>query len=303
MITPEYLTKGDKIGIVSPAGRIDSDKVDHAVSILEKHGLKVLPGSNVFNTHHRFAGTDDERAEDLQKMLDNKDIKAIMCSRGGYGTIRILSKLNFDGFIRSPKWIAGFSDITILHSVLQSKLNTESIHATMPKEFIADSKGMSVNSLLNVLFGKDPEYDLESHKLNRKGNVKGVLAGGNLSVLYSLSGTPYEQDLRGKILFIEDINEYLYHLDRVMINFKLRGILSGLSGLIVGAMNNMKDDDPSFGKTAYEIISEAVSDYDYPVCYGFSAGHINTNLAMILGREIELDVKKDSTNIKFLDKK
>lgn len=300
MLTPDYLKKGDKIAIVSPGKNILEKKVIPAINKLKQWGLEVVLGAHIYQSFNQFAGTDEQRAEDLQKMLDDDSIKAILCARGGYGTIRIIERLNFDRFINNPKWLIGYSDITVLHSLINYKLNVETLHATMPLNFSEDgSDNEAIISLKNALFGQKIEYDLKTQKLNRKGTANGILAGGNLSVLYSLQGTDIALDTKDKILFIEDIDEYLYHIDRIMFNFKLSRKLAGLNGLIVGGMSKMKDDEIPFGKTAYEIISEAVSAYNYPVCYDFPAGHIETNLALIFGREISLVVDDFQAKVSF----
>lgn len=303
MIKPEYLKKGDKIGIVSPGKNISEKKVIPAINKLKQWGLEVVLGAYMYQSFNQFAGTDEQRAEDLQKMLDDDSIKAILCARGGYGTIRIIERLNFDRFINAPKWLIGYSDITVLHSFVNYKLNIETLHATMPLNFPANEKDNETTiSLKNALFGNKIEYNISPHKLNRQGTARGILTGGNLSVLYSLQGTDIALAPKDKILFIEDIDEYLYHIDRMMFNFKLSGKLAGLNGLIVGGMSKMKDDKPAFGKTAYEIISEAVSGYNYPVCYDFPAGHIEDNFALIFGREISLKVDEFRTKVSFKDK-
>ena len=300
MLTPDYLKKGDKIAIVSPGKNILESQVTSAIKKLNEWGLEVVLGSHIYQSFNQFAGTDEQRAEDLQKMLDDDSVKAILCARGGYGTNRIIEKLNFDRFINAPKWLIGYSDITVLHSFIHNKFNVETLQATMPLNFPANGKdNEAIISLKNALFGQKIEYNIGTHQLNRKGTARGILTGGNLSVLYSLQGTDIALAPRDKILFIEDINEYLYHIDRIMFNFKLSGKLAGLNGLIVGGMSEMKDDKPAFGKTAYEIISEAVSGYNYPVCYDFPAGHIENNLALIFGREISFVVDEFQAKVSF----
>ncbi|MCK4661962.1 MAG: LD-carboxypeptidase [Bacteroidales bacterium] len=300
MNKPLYLKSGDKVGVISPGKSLSVQTISFADNLLGKWGLEVIMGKNIDKSYNQFAGTDDERAKDLQEMLDDKSIKAILCSRGGYGTIRIIEKLNFKNFIKYPKWIVGYSDITVLHSYLNKILNFESIHGVMPINFPENIKdNESTESLKRTLFGQNPEYTIKSHKLNRKGKASGILVGGNLSILYSLRGTKLDLDYKGKILFIEDIDEYLYHIDRIMLNLKLGGILAGLKGMIIGGMTNMKDNEITFGKSAYEIIHEAISEYNFPVCFNFNAGHIEPNLTLILGRKIVLDVKQNEVEIEF----
>lgn len=291
MYQPAALQKGDKIGIVSPAGKIDSEKVGIAVSRLEKVGYKIVLGKHVFDECNMFAGKDIDRLQDFQLMLDDPEIKAILCARGGYGSVRILEHLDFDLFIRKPKWIIGFSDITVFHSYLNNILGVESLHATMPINFpLEDINTKSVTTLLDSISGTFSDYQIPSHKLNRSGMADGELVGGNLSILYSLRGTVMDFDTLDRILFIEDVGEELYHLDRMMRNLKMGGKLSELQGLIVGGMSEMKVGNPNFGKSAYEIIYEAIEHYNYPVVFNFPAGHIEENWAMPFGRSIQIDV-------------
>ncbi len=299
MISPKYLTQGDKIAIISTARKITKEEVAPAIKKFNDWGLNVVLGKNIFNSYNQFAGTDDERLSDLQQMLNDNSIKAIMCSRGGYGTARIIDKINFDEFIKNPKWLVGYSDITVLHSKI-NMLNIESIHATMPINFPKSNEDTeSIISLKKALFGEQIKQEIKSHKFNKTGSAKGTLIGGNLSILYSLRGTSLDLDTDNKILFIEDLDEYLYHIDRMMQNLKLGNKLENLKGLIVGGMCDMNDNTTPFGKNAYEIINEAVAEYDYPVCYNFPAGHIKQNLALILGRKIEIEINNLQTTVEF----
>lgn len=296
MIQPPYLNKGDKIGIISTARKVTKAEMEPAVRKIAEWGYIPVLGKNLFSQQNQFAGTDEERAADLQGMLDNNDIKAILCSRGGYGTIRIMEELRFIKFRKNPKWLIGFSDITALHSCFHQTLDCETIHGIMPINFPEDgTDNDSLTSLKKLISGEHLKYEFPSHVLNRKGRTDGVLCGGNLSMLYSLRGTNFDIDTSGKILFIEDVDEYLYHIDRMMMNLNLGEKLSGLNGLIVGEMSEMKDNTIPFGKTAYEIIAEAVEEYDYPVMYNFPAGHGTTNNAMIFGRKIDLKVAESSS--------
>lgn len=292
MITPDYLNKKDKIAIVAPAGKISKEKVETAINILQGWGLEVLLGTNVFSDYYQYAATDSERLIDLQQALDNPSVKAILFARGGYGAIRIIDQVDWSGFSKNPKWLIGFSDITIFHSHIQKNLKIETIHATMTAGL---TDPVSAESLRKALFGEKLNYEFKTHPLSQKGKAKAILAGGNLAVLCSLIGSASEVDTKGKILFIEDVGEYLYRLDRMMWQLKRTGKLSHLKGLIVGGMTDMKDNETSFGKTAYEIVSEAVIEYDYPVCFGFSAGHMDDNRALILGRKVNLNVDDSST--------
>lgn len=299
MITPKSLNKGDKIAIVAPAGKIIKEIVDNAGRVFESWGLKVVLGNHLFNNNFQYAADDKERASDFQQMLNDGSIKAIMCARGGYGALRIIDSLNFSSFIKNPKWIIGFSDITVFHSFIQRNYSIETIHATMTAGFPDDGKStLSIGSLRKVLFRESLNYDIETHLLSRKGKSEGFLTGGNLAILCSLIGSNSDIDTSGKILFIEDVGEYLYRLDRMMWTLKRAGKLQKLAGLIVGGMTDMKDNDTPFGKTAYEIIAEAVEEYDYPVCYGFPAGHREDNRALILGRKVKL-VVRGQVNINF----
>jgi muramoyltetrapeptide carboxypeptidase len=233
-------------------------------------------------------------------MLDDDSVKAILCARGGYGTVRIIDKLNFDTFCRKPKWIAGYSDATVLLSHIQSNFGIETIHGTMPINFPTDgSDNNSTRSLHDALFGNAPAYTMTPSPLNRTGTAEGELTGGNLSILYALNGTPSEVNYDGKILFIEDLDEYLYHIDRMMTTLKRAGKLSRLAGLVVGGMTKMNDNTIPYGKTAEEIVAEVVAEYDYPVCFGLPTGHQDQNLALIIGRNVILDVRQDSASLTF----
>lgn len=302
MYQPATLLKGDKIGIVSPAGKINADKVGIAVRRFENAGYEVILGNHVFDEENQFAGSDANRLCDFQLMLDDPEIKAIICSRGGYGSIRILENLNFDLFLRNPKWIVGYSDITVFHSYLNNLLGVESLHAIMPINFSSEKdENYSISTLFQSLTGNLGNYKILSHKLNRIGLAEGEIIGGNLSILYSLRGTAIDFETHGKILFIEDVGEELYHLDRMMQNLKMGGKLSELQGLVVGGMSHMKVGNPDFGKTAYEIVLEAVENYSYPVVFDFPAGHIEENWTLPFGRFIRLDVSEESAEF-FLDK-
>lgn len=299
MITPQHLKKGDKIGIISTARKISREEVLPAIKVFEKWGLKVETGKNLFREYHQFAGTDEQRLADIQYMLDNNEIKAIICARGGYGTVRIIDNIDFRKFCDNPKWIAGFSDVSVLHSHIHTNFGIETLHSAMPlnfKDFPVNSQ--SLVSLNNALFGNKLSYEFRNHSLNRKGTASAVITGGNLSILYSIIGSASDIDTRGKILFIEDLDEYLYHIDRMMINLKRNAKLEKLAALVVGGMSDMNDNAIPFGNSAYEIIRDKVEEYDYPVCYGFPAGHIENNHALIFGRKARLIIK-ESVNLSF----
>jgi len=294
--TPAYLNTGDKIGIVSTARKISEQEIEIAVNVLWKWGLKPVLGQHLFSEDHQYAGADADRTADLQQMLDDPEIKAILCARGGYGTGRIVDDLSFEKFAQSPKWLVGYSDITVLHSHMHRHLDMETIHGPMAINF-ADERDLGV--LKDALFGEHLSYDFSGNQLNREGTAKGRLVGGNLSILYSQRSTPSDIETAGKILFIEDLDEYLYHVDRMMMNLKRSGYLSELSGLVVGGMTDMNDNKVPFGKTAQEIVKEAVSAYNYPVCFGFPAGHLDINNALIMGRTVELKVGKEQCTLDF----
>ena len=288
-ILPNNLKKGDKISLISTARKIDVEKLGQAKEVLNKWGLKVVEGKNLGAESDQFCGTDIQRASDLQAAVNDNSIKAIICFRGGYGTVRILESVDFSNLIKNPKWICGYSDVTALHNYLNSKYNIASMHSTMPVNFETNTKE-ALETFRKALFGEKYTIVAETHELNREGGASGKTIGGNLSMLYSLSGTKYDIDTREKILFIEDLDEYLYHIDRMMWNLKLSGKLSKLSGLVVGGMTDMNDNETPFGKTAVAIIKEAVEEYNYPVCFNFPCGHIDDNKTVILNKEAKLTV-------------
>ena len=296
MITPAYLKKGDKVAIVSTARKVSEEEMIPAVELLESWGLKVIYGKNLFQALNQFAGTDEDRTNDFQLALDDSSIKAILFARGGYGTVRIIDKMNWDGFIKNPKWLIGFSDVTVTHCHVHAHMGIETLHA--PMAFNLPKSTNAVKKKLNeVLFGGNLKYEFEENiysDINRSGEASGELVGGNLSILYSLLGSNSSVDTTGKILFVEDLDEYLYHIDRMMYALKRAGKLYKLAGLVVGGMNDMKDNKVRFNKTAEEIISEAVAEYSYPVLYGFPAGHIRNNSPLIFGRRAQLSVDSDS---------
>ncbi|TKG93412.1 LD-carboxypeptidase [Puteibacter caeruleilacunae] len=293
MIQPSPLQKGDTIAILSPAGKIDAKHVQPAVELLKELGFLVKTGEHIFSSHFQFAGTDEQRASDLQQALDDENVKAIICSRGGYGSLRTLQKINWDSFLINPKWIVGFSDVTVFHNALH-QMNMCSVHGSMPRFFFTEKKpNDSFQAMLNSITGEANKYQIDNHPLNQTGSTTAPIIGGNLSILYSLRGTPYDIKTKGKILFIEDLSEYLYHLDRIMLNLKVGGKLNDLAGLIVGGFTDMKDNDNPFGRNAYEIISDAVKEFDYPVCFNFPAGHELPNMSLKMGALAQLTVSTD----------
>jgi len=285
---PPYLQKGDTVAIVATARKISMEELQPAIDIINSWGLKVVLSKNIFCIDNQFAGTDEERAVDMQWALDDANIKAVICARGGYGTVRIVDKLDFTNFVKHPKWIVGYSDITVLHQHINQNFGIASLHATMPINFTKNEE--ATESLRKALFGEELNYTVPAHVLNRSGEASGELIGGNLSLIYALCGSKSDIDTKGKILFIEDLDEYLYHIDRMMMNLKRSGKLQVLAGLIVGGMSDMKDNTIPFGKTAEEIILDAVKEYDFPVCFDFQAGHIDRNLALVMGGVVKLEV-------------
>lgn len=288
MITPPYLSEGSKIAIVAPARKVTYDEISYAVEYIRGRGYIPVYDERLFLSYNQFAGTDDERAAVLQYYLDSDDIDAILCVRGGYGTVRIIDRLNFDKFIKIPKWVIGYSDATVLHAKLQS-IGVESIHATMPINFHNNTK-KSLDSLFEVLQGKDVKYDIMDSPYNKEGFVEAEIVGGNISVLYSLLDSGIFPNTDGKVLFLEDLDEYLYHVDRMMIALKRAGKLDNIVGLIVGGLTDMHDNSIPFGMTAEDIILEKVSEMNIPVCFNFPAGHIEDNQAIVLGRKFKLSV-------------
>jgi len=294
---PAHLKKGDKIAIVCPAKKLKKS-IAPAIALLEEWGLEVIVGKSVYASFNQFAGNDTLRASDLQSFLDDKDIKAIIAGRGGYGTIRIIDQLDFTKFNESPKWIVGFSDITVLLSHLIAVCQTQSIHGQMPGTF-EDATPDSLESLRKALFGESLSYKYISEFPNKEGKAEGILIGGNLSILVALEGSASEMDYTDKILFLEDVGEYEYSIDRMMRTLKRNGKLSNLKGLIVGAFNETKTEDIPFGKTPEQIIWDLVKDYDYPVCFNFPIGHIDDNSAMINGKKIDLLITDKTTSVVF----
>ncbi len=296
---PPDLKPGDSIGICSPARKIPQAEIEFALKMIESLGYYPVLGKNMFKEDHQFSGTDDERAEDLQFFLDDSSINAVLFARGGYGTMRILDKLNFDAFSENPKWLIGYSDITVLHNHLHAALGIESLHATMPINFAKDA--YSTETLFKVATGHSMIYEGANPTTvkNRIGNCTAQIVGGNLSLIYAMQGSVSDIDTYGKILFIEDLDEYLYHIDRMMLSLKRAEKIHGLAGLIVGGMNDMKDNAIPFGKNAEEIIASHVAEFDFPVCYGFPAGHDVKNYALPLGRTIHLHVESETTRVEF----
>jgi muramoyltetrapeptide carboxypeptidase len=299
MLTPEKLGKGDAIAIVGPAGKIDRSKVKIAKNKLESWGLNVVEGAHLFDNEFQYAANDEKRLMDFQMVLDDPQIKAILAARGGYGAIRIIDRIDFTRFRKNPKWIIGFSDITVIHSHIQSNLGIETIHGCMAGGFdLRKSNRQSLETLKKALFGEILNYKINHLNLSRKGICEGELAGGNLTILCSLIGSASDVDTDGKVLFIEETGEHHYKIDRMMKMLERAGKLSRLAGLIVGGFTQIPDKPGYFGKSVNEIIYEAVHKYEFPVCFGFPSGHIRDNRALILGRKIKMTVG-DETILNF----
>jgi muramoyltetrapeptide carboxypeptidase len=292
LLRPPALQKGDSVYILSTARKITLKEIEPAVQKFEEWGLKVIIGETIGKEWRQFAGTDEERKRDFQKALDDNNVKAIICARGGYGTVRMMDDLNYDEFTKHPKWVVGFSDITFLHVHISNSIGIQTLQGLMPFSF-PKATPEAIETLHKELFGTKNEYEVPPHELNRPGSAEGIMIGGNLSILYSITGTKSGMNTTGKILFLEDLDEYLYHIDRMMMNLKRSGKLQGLAGLVVGGFTEMKDNKVPFGCTAYDIIKEHVEEYNYPVCFGFPAGHIEDNRALVMGRTYSLQVSKD----------
>jgi len=298
MIIPPHLREGDRVAIVSTARKITTDELKPAFDLLKEWGFIAVPGRTIGVEDNQFAGDDSLRAADLQQMLDDPEIKAIWCARGGYGTVRIIDQLDFTEFLRHPKWIVGYSDITVLHAHLNQR-SVASLHAQMPLEIEKRSPETAL-SIRKALLGQLPAVNFQPNSpYGRKGTTNGILLGGNLSVLYSLQGSQSAITTRGRILFLEDLDEYLYHIDRMMQNLKRNGMLHDLAGLVVGGMSDMNDNSIPFGKTAEAIIWDYVKEFDYPVCFGFPAGHTYENRAMRFGAPATLEVGDEQASLLF----
>ncbi len=293
---PNALQKGDKIAIIATAKAIEKADVEKTRIVFESWGLEVVYGSHLFDRHHQFAGTDAQRHQDLQWALDNPEIRAVICARGGYGTTRILDNIDFSSFAKNPKWVCGFSDITVLLSKI-TQLGVESLHGPMPIFFNLGLTEPSIQYLRNAFFGKELKYELKSNSLNVTGNASGILTGGNLSMICNSIGTSSELNMEGKILFIEDLTEYLYHLDRMMVQLVRSGSMAKLKGLVVGHFSKMQDNPIPFGQSVEEIILEHSKDYGFPVIFDFPTGHEPENHTLVCGRNTKLYSDKERSHL------
>lgn len=299
-INPPYLKKGDRIAITCPAKKLPAPMTD-AINLLQSWGLEVVLGETIEASHHQFSGDDALRAKDMQRFVDDDSVKAIIAARGGYGTIRIIDRVNFNRLAQHPKWVLGFSDITLLHAHLFANYGLQTIHGQMPVN-IPEATATSILTLHKALFGEDLSYEYTSQQANRSGEATGTLIGGNLTLLVAILNSASDFDYSGKILFIEDVGEYLYSVDRLVRTLDRAGKLKNLAGLIVGGFTDIKDNDIPFGQTVAEIITEVVKDYNYPVCFDFPAGHIPNNCSLVLGSTLHLQVDGQQVKASYLGK-
>lgn len=298
-LIPPHCRKGDRIALIAPAGRFPEEKMAPAIQQIEAWGFIPVPGQHVLAHNHQFAGTDEQRLADLQAAINDPAIRAIWAVRGGFGSARIIDQVDLAPLKNDPKWIIGFSDVTVLHNHLHQHLDLVTLHATMPVNFESNSRE-ALQSVVDAITGQALVHQLGlNHPLNRWGQAEAPMVGGNLSMLYSLSGTPSALETNGKVLFIEDLSEYLYHLDRMLNQLDRAGKLAGLAGLVVGAFSDMKDGRLPYGATAEEIIRAAVERYDFPVCFAFPAGHVSDNRAWLHGMECKLEVSDKGTTLSF----
>jgi muramoyltetrapeptide carboxypeptidase len=298
MIQPSHLRQGDTIGIVCPSGYIHLEKVQVCIQTLEKWGYKVKLGTTVGEKKDSFSGTDQQRAEDLQTMLDDSSIKAILCARGGYGASRIINRINFNCFNEQPKWVIGFSDITVLHAAILQQ-NCMSIHGPMAAAFAKGEAGEPyIQSLKQVLEGQPTAYTISANSMNGLGVAKAEMVGGNLCMLAHLIGSKNAIDTNGKILFLEDVGEYHYNIDRLLIQCKNAGLFDHLAGLVIGGFTDLKDPSSDFGASAYEIIKEHILGYTYPICFDFPISHSLSNFAIKQGQVYKLAISGQEVSLK-----
>jgi muramoyltetrapeptide carboxypeptidase len=299
MIQPPILKPNDTVAIVAPGRKLDAITVNEAVTIIQSWGLNVRLGNNLFQSNHAYlSGTDEQRLEDLQTALNDDSISAIICARGGYGTTRILDQIDFHAFQKNPKWICGFSDITSLHLTIQ-RLGVQSIHGTMPVLFSKTDSAKSLETLRLTLFGKQPDLEAAGTIHNRAGTATGQLVGGNLSLITDSLGTSSEIDTSYKILLIEEIDEYFYKMDRMLVQLKRAGKFEQLAGLAIGHMTDIKETEIPFKETIENIVLTHTREYNFPVAFRFPFGHENPNLAFTQGRPATLTVSKENSSIRF----
>ncbi len=297
MILPAYLQKGDTVGILCTARSFSRDAAANAVALLEEWGLQVEFGATIDVNVNQLGGTDLLRTNDLQQMLNNPNIKAIWVARGGYGTVRIIDAIDFTAFLKNPKWIIGFSDITVLHSHIHN-LGVTTLHAIMPFS-VPNALETAKETLKNALFNTPYQFTIPTNASNKMGTAKGELVGGNLSIIYSLLGSKSAINTKGKILFLEDLDEYLYHIDRMFYNLKRNGYFDDLNGLIIGGMTDMHDNQIPFGYDVKQIILALCKEYHFPICFDFPAGHIPDNRALKLGTNVTLDINATTTTLTY----
>lgn len=304
MITPPYLKPGDTVAIVAPSGVLNNryDEVDRAKTLLKSWGLHVIVGKHVFSKANHFAGTDDERCEDFQKALDDPTVSAIWCARGGYGTVRILDKLDYSKFKQHPKWLIGYSDITALHNQIHN-LGYETIHAMMCTSLTDDQKDLeqTIATFKQAIFGETLSYTLEGSSYNQTGRVTAPIVGGNLTMLHTMLGSKTSIDTTGKILFIEEIGEYKYHIDRMLQSLKRAGYFDNCAGVLVGDMTKLRTNTTPWGSSIEQLILDALGDYNFPIAFNMPAGHEADNRAMILGRTVKLTVSSGQSTVVFED--
>jgi len=304
LIQPPYLKAGDTVAIVAPSGILKhrEREINQAVALLKSWGLHAIVGKHVFNKAHHFAGTDEERCEDLQNAMDDPKISAIWCARGGYGTVRILDQLDYTKFKKKPKWVIGYSDITALHNQLHNE-GIQSLHALMCVSLTKDISEVkaSVETFKSTLFGSPVNYTLEGSTYNRIGEASGQLVGGNLTILHTMLGSKTSIDTSGKILFIEEIGEYKYHIDRMLQSLKRAGYFENCKGVIVGDMSRMRKNTTLWGTSIEQLILDALAEYDFPITFNMPAGHEKDNRALVFGKEIQLTVGSSQSSVLFLD--
>ena len=292
-----FLSKNDKIGIISPAGKVIEEELVFAINMLKSWGFDPIVGKNCFGSYGCFSGTTENRESDLQSMLDSDEIKAIFCTRGGYGIAQIINDLCFEKFKKNPKVIIGYSDVTVLHNAM-ANLQIPSVHAPMLRSF-SHTPADILRYIKQILTGKFPTYCIDSHPLNRQGIAKGEIIGGNLSVLFGLRGTRFDLNFTNKILFIEDISEKAHQIDRILWNLKIGGVFEQIAGLIVGQFTNCTEDE-SLMQSIHESIANIVAEYNFPVCFNFPAGHTDVNYPIVFGVPAELKIEQNYTECKFL---